>query len=196
MQVEMDVTAAQEAPAVPLGRLPQYQRREPRVPDSPDGAIPAASPASPASPGSLAGRERESLSGLPQHGAGRPGSPAGPGIRTGSSSAGSERPSARDTAKVVGGLLLAGIGLVGLVVRLRHDARLRKPTGKQLDDMAAPLARLALRYVPAEALSPTLLDVTGFVAATTEWLGDGPLLERAQVDPGVPAGLNTREEES
>jgi hypothetical protein len=110
---------------------------------------------------------------------------AGP-TRTGTSATPGtdEKPSAKDTAKLVAGLLaMAAVGAAALV-RWRLRAKLREPSKAQADEMAEPLARIGLRHVPAGKLHPDLLDATQFAAALGRYLNDGPLLERAYVDAG------------
>jgi len=88
------------------------------------------------------------------------------------------------------------IGFVGLVVagaafllRRTRGVDLRQPTEDQAEGMAKPLARLALRHVPAHLLNADLLDILSFGAATGAYLNDGPLTEPLYEDPGIPDDL-------
>lgn len=106
-----------------------------------------------------------------------------PGTRTGGSSRVS-KPTIDETTELL-------IGALGLVVAaaafaLRQWARreLRKPTAAQEDRIGRPLARIALRHVPAHLLNADLMDVLAAGGAVGVYLNDGPLTEPMHVDPG------------
>lgn len=129
----------------------------------------------------------------PAGGFGGPDAPPGPRqgrdlARTESSSTGS-KPTKAETAGLVAGLLgLVVVGAAGLV-RWRTKRKLRRPTVRQIDDIAAPLARIALRTADLSWLNPTLADLIAAGAATGEYLSDGPLLEGPEYDDGIPDDL-------
>ena len=60
-------------------------------------------------------------------------------------------------------------------MRLPRPRELRRPTDEDRAAIAAPLARIARRHVPAAALGPDLLDVIDVAGATSAYIGDGPL---------------------
>ncbi|HET6215339.1 MAG TPA: hypothetical protein VFE14_20910 [Micromonosporaceae bacterium] len=99
---------------------------------------------------------------------------------------GPKPPDAKTTAKLVAGLIgLVVVGAAALIAH-RRGRELRQPTGEQLDDIAAPIARIALRHVPAGLLSADLADAMLAASATGAYLSDGPLLSDRLVDTGLP----------
>lgn len=120
---------------------------------------------------------------------------AGDPTRTpGSSGAGSKwwRPGgeATETAKVLAGLMLAVTGLAALLAR-RTGREFRKPTKVQADDIAAPIARIAVRHLPMDLLGPDLMDAGIASSAIAGYLfDDGPLVQRWAGDPDtiIPLG--------
>lgn len=100
-----------------------------------------------------------------------------------------EKPSTKDTAELLAGIIAVVAVGVAFVVRWRLKANLREPTEKQAEEIAKPLARIGLRHVPAAKLNPDLLDATQAAAAFGKYLKAGPLLERAYDNPGdIPQG--------
>lgn len=97
--------------------------------------------------------------------------------------------STKDTAVLVAGLLGLAVAGLAVLVRLRRGATLRRPTKQELDDVAAPLARLALAHVPAGILNADLANLAAAGAATGAYLSNGPLIEHPYTDPGLPADL-------
>jgi hypothetical protein len=154
---------------IPRFQQPRVRRLDPNVPEDENTPL---SPSDSPTPSDLpAGVYPLGLAGPT-----RTGTSATPGT--------DEKPSAKDTAKLVAGLLaMAAVGAAALV-RWRLRAKLREPSKAQADEMAEPLARIGLRHVPAGKLHPDLLDATQFAAALGRYLNDGPLLERAYVDAG------------
>lgn len=116
----------------------------------------------------------------------RPDPPAG--TRTASSSPVS-KPTAAEAAKLVAGILGLVVAGVAAVVAWRGRRELRRPTGQQLDDIAAPLARIAVRHVPAELLNADLADGLLAAGAIGAYLGDGKLIRPPTIDAGVPDNL-------
>lgn len=82
-------------------------------------------------------------------------------------------------AKVLGGLLLIAIGTVSFLLRAR-DKSVRQPTPRQLEDITDPLARIACRHLPLDALGPDLIDGTEALVAIHAYALDGPLVLRAE----------------
>lgn len=111
-----------------------------------------------------------------------------PATRTTTSSGGSAKPSVSDTAALVAGLLgLVVVGVAGLV-KWRARRKLRRPTDGELDDIAAPLARIALRHADLSWLNADLADALKAGSAVGAYVNAGPLLE--QDDPfAIPANL-------
>lgn len=175
-------TSATVLPDQPLPgfRPPANLRLDPPLPEVTEEG-PETSPSTPESPG-----------GPPDRPARRP---AGAATRTGTSSAGTDLPTAAETAALIAGLL--GLALVGVaaVIRWRGRRQLRQPTKGQMHDIAAPLARIALRHVPAELLNPDLADAASAGAAFAAYVNDGPLIEPVYVDAGLPADLQDPEQE-
>jgi hypothetical protein len=103
------------------------------------------------------------------------------------------KPSAAETARLVAGLL--GLAVAGAAVLVRWRRRdLRRPAKDQLDDVAAPIARILMRHVDPALLSPDLADAAMAGAALGAYLTDGPLLLPLPVDAGVPSELPDPEE--
>lgn len=69
-------------------------------------------------------------------------------------------------------------------VNYRRGRWLRLPTREQLDGMANPLGRIAVRYIPMDLVGPTLADATEAVAAAHDYTLDGPLTGRLNEAPG------------
>jgi hypothetical protein len=114
--------------------------------------------------------------------------------RTGTSSPDSERPApSKAEVKLTGELVAAVLGLAFLggaaLVRMRRGRRLRQPSRKHLNDMGAPLGRIAARHVPVEWLNEDLVDGLEFGSAVAVWANDGPLTVPDKPDPGLPADL-------
>lgn len=178
------------APSQPLlGRLPEFRpprtmpEDDPLPEDENDRAAPAASrpPASEPEPDSSlrrSGRLRGLLTPKPDRDA----------TRTDTSSVGS-KPTIEETAGLIGGLLV--LTLSGAAWWVRKRGRLRMPTDQQERRIAEPLARIALRFVSAGVLNPTLSDAIRAGAAAGAYINDGPLIDPAgAADAGVPARLN------
>jgi hypothetical protein len=91
---------------------------------------------------------------------------------------------------VIGGLFIAAVVAAGLVYR-NSQRTLRKPTPRELDAIASPLARIACRWLPMHLLGPDLLDATAAVKATSDYVGSGPLI----VSRVVAGDLGTTEQE-
>jgi hypothetical protein len=80
---------------------------------------------------------------------------------------------------------IAIAGLVGVVAilgvwvvqkRTGGRATFRQPSVDQAEDIAAPLARMATRIIPAGLIGPILMDALATCGATGAYLTDGPLV--------------------
>lgn len=104
------------------------------------------------------------------------------------------KPSPKDTTDLLVGLIaLAAVGAAALV-KWRLGRKLRTPTSGQSRDIAAPLARLALRHFDASWLNKDLADLLQAGAATGAYANDGPLLLPLHPDAGVPDNLQEYDE--
>lgn len=174
--------------AIPSFRPPAHHRRL----DPPTAELPEVDPESPPASPSTSPLQGPGPDASPfDPSSHRPDLDDRPATRTATSSAGTEpRPaSPKETAKLVAGLLgLLMLGVAGLVRWSRRGrVQLRQPTPEQLDDIAAPLARIAMRHVPAALLTPDLVDAGLAGAAVANYVNDGQLVAPVDVDPGVPA---------
>jgi hypothetical protein len=105
----------------------------------------------------------------------------GAATRTGTSSPGDPAPvriGAKEAAIAVGGLVGVAAFAAAWVVqrRTRQERTVRQPTDGELDDIAAPLARLACRFIPAGALVPVITDGIMAASATGAYVTNGPLI--------------------
>ena len=99
------------------------------------------------------------------------------------------KPSAKQTTDLfVGLVLMAAVGAAALA-KWRLRAKLRQPTTGQARDIAAPLARIALRHFDASWLNADLGDLLMAGAATGAYVNDGPLLGPLHPDAGMPDNL-------
>ena len=81
------------------------------------------------------------------------------------------------TVLMAGLLGVATLGCAWLVQRRsRGQKTLRQPSSVESDRIAAPLARIAARLVPADLLAPSLADAIMAMSATGAYLTDGPLI--------------------
>jgi hypothetical protein len=72
--------------------------------------------------------------------------------------------------------LLAILATTAAAVLYRRGRQLRQPTPGQLDDIASPIGRILVRYLPLDTVGATLVDVTEAAAATHAYALDGPLV--------------------
>jgi len=162
---------------LPGAVIPGFATPPPRVEDPPlpevDEPAQAAEPA----------RPRFGLPKLPSMRLGT----LGGGTRTGTSSRDSDLcPGLEPRAKVgieeatilLAGLLgVATLGCAWLVQRRsRGQKTLRQPSDVESSRIAAPLARIASRLVPADLLAPSLADGIMAMSATGAYLTAGPLV--------------------
>jgi hypothetical protein len=75
------------------------------------------------------------------------------------------------------------------VVRWRLQRTLRQPTKTQRGDIAAPLARIALRHADLSWLNKDLADALEAGNAVGAYINDGDLLLPLHPDAGVPDDL-------
>lgn len=177
------------APSSPLvGRPPAFRAPrtlpvDPLLTEDVDQVVDAAPPPASAEQ-EQESRPRRPLAGLRERLSQKP---APDGTRTATSSVG--KPSAEDTAGLIIGLLGIAVSIAAWSVRKR--GKLRRPTDRQERSIAAPLARIGLRFVDAGLLDATLVDVISAGAAASAYLTDGPLIiAGGNVDPGVPTDVN------
>lgn len=174
----MDIRDDQAAPTRPI---PGFRPRAALLLDPPQEGIPPAS-----SPDSPATDSPESGGGLFVPPSLRP---EPNGTRTATSDTTGEvapKPTVKDTAVLVAGVLGLVVTGVALLVRLRRGVQLRRPTKAELDDIAKPLAGLATRHVPAGILNRDLGDIIAAGAAAGAYLNNGPLIEDVYIDNGLP----------
>lgn len=88
-------------------------------------------------------------------------------------------------AQVLGGLLLLLTGTLGVLLA-RQGRTLRQPTPAQRDGMAEPVARIAVRHLPLDALGPDLADATAAVVAVHGYIADGALITQVRAEPINP----------
>lgn len=94
------------------------------------------------------------------------------------------------TAKVFGGLLTIALSTLALVLR-RRSVAFRQPDSEQLDDIVSPLARIACRHLPMDAIGPDLGDFALSASAIHSYATDPteyPLFRREipEGPPGLP----------
>ena len=72
----------------------------------------------------------------------------------------------------------------------RRDKKLRLPTVTQAEDIAAPLARIAVRFLPMDKLGPVLMDLAEAGTATQAYVTNAPdyekLITRQQPKADLP----------
>lgn len=167
----------------PLGLLPRFAS-PPSPPD--DDPAPATSP--PSSPSTGPASPSHS-SPSPDRTGPAPSRPA-PAAATPTDTSSASKPTPKQTSELVAGVV--GLLVVGAaaVISWRAGRQLRRPTDKQVDDFARPLAEILLRHWDAAVINRDLVDGIAAGAVAGNYLADGPLIERrAQVDPGVPHDL-------
>jgi len=161
--------------------VPQFAEPEPpRIDNQPETASQPAATEDP-SPDAVATRERTRASLAQRLGfkAQRPETPDD--TRTGTSSpASGSRPKvgAAEASIAVGGLIVAVAGAVAWFVQSRsgHRATFRRPSGQEVDDIAAPVARIATRHVPAALFVPDLVDAISALSAAGAYATAGPII--------------------
>lgn len=119
-------------------------------------------------------------------------SPQGNGLDedtpTGTSSPAS-KPTAAQTAALVAAVVGMAAAGAALLVRWRLRAALRQPSKTERADIAAPLARIALRHADLSWLNRDLADLLDTGNAVGAYLNNGPLLGPLQPEPEIPADL-------
>jgi hypothetical protein len=94
------------------------------------------------------------------------------------------------------GLAVLGIGLLaaGYVVRWRTRGRtLRKPTQKQKEAIAEPMANILSRRLDLGRVGPDLIDLAMISIGVDDYVSDGDLIEGPRVDHGIPDDLREKE---
>ena len=116
--------------------------------------------------------------------------PASPSTADGASSAATptstDRPplkpggNAQQVAQVIGGLFVILVTTLSVLAR-RSGREFRQPTPEQRDDVARPLARIAVRHLPLDVIGPDLADATEAAVAAHNYAMDGPIVTRPTV---------------
>jgi hypothetical protein len=158
--------------------LPMF-RQPPQDPDLPEVASPVASP-----PESLLGSPQDSPE-SPFDPSERPSplpDPEGPTRRSWAGRAhGAGEP--RQAARILAGVFWMGLRMAQGIL-YRRGRWFRLPDQQQMDDIAGPLGRILVRYLPLDVVGPTLVDATEAVAAGHAYTMAGPLTGRyAAADP-------------
>jgi hypothetical protein len=94
------------------------------------------------------------------------------------------------------GLAVLGIGLLaaGYVVRWRTRGRtLRKPTQKQKEAIAEPLANILTRRLDLGRVGPDIIDLAMISIGVDDYVNDGDLIEGPRVEFGIPDDLREKE---
>lgn len=86
-------------------------------------------------------------------------------------------------AKVIGGLFVIVVTSLSVLAR-RRGKEFRQPTPEQRDDVARPLARIAVRHLPLDLIGEDLADATEAAVAVHEYAMDGPIVRAPHVDHG------------
>lgn len=108
----------------------------------------------------------------------RPEAPDAAATRTRTSSVGDPK----DAAKVVAGLVgLAFVLAAGILGHL-GNRDVRRPSRKQADGFAAPVARIAARHLDVSRVTPDLIDVIEAGSAVGDYLIDGPIVIARSAD--------------
>jgi hypothetical protein len=84
------------------------------------------------------------------------------------------------------GLLVLGARIGDRLVARAKGKALRAPSREQADDIAEPLARIACRHLPMDALSPDLTDAGLAAAAIDAYVHDGDLITERKPAPLTP----------
>ena len=79
-----------------------------------------------------------------------------------------------DVAKVIGGLIVILTATLGILAQ-RSGRSFRQPTPQQRDEIANPLASIAVRHLPLDVIGEDLADVTQAAVATHSYIMAGPL---------------------
>lgn len=179
-----------DAPRTPLDVIPAFRAPAPSQPD-PD--LPKDPPGPTASPGPGPAESPRPWSpngsGLNLLGGPRSRRPDAEPTPTVTSASTGDRPSTRvsagDMAMVVaGGLAVLGMAAAALI-RWQLRRKLRQPTKRQCDQMAAPIARIVVRHGALRMVPEDLGDVLELGAAIGNYINDdAPLLSSLTPDPG------------
>ncbi len=87
------------------------------------------------------------------------------------------RKQAQNTSKLVKGLLKMAVVVVEAVMK-RAGREFRRPEEHQLDGVAQPLARVAVRHLDVSYISDDLMDLTEAGGALSDYILDGPVAPR------------------
>lgn len=113
----------------------------------------------------------------------------------------SDEPGEKFDPKAAAALMVAVVGLgvtvAAVVVRrlYRGQARLRKPTDKQVKQFSTAVTEIGLRHLGALNLSKDLTNGLEALGAVGAYVEDGPLIVPDAPNPGLPAKLEREEED-
>jgi hypothetical protein len=98
-------------------------------------------------------------------------------------------------AMVLSGLFALAARFLDRVAAVR-GRELRQPTKVQRADVAEPLARIAVRHLPLQALNDDLTDAFEALLAVEAYVDDGPLITwRAQPAPTLHGPYDTPDDQ-
>jgi hypothetical protein len=89
-------------------------------------------------------------------------------------------------AQIIGGLIVLVTGLAGTLA-MRTGRRMRQPDAAQRDAIAEPLGRIAVRWLPMDAIGRDFLDGLQAARGAHDYLTAGPLITRPAADLTVEA---------
>lgn len=92
---------------------------------------------------------------------------------------------------------ILGVGLVALDWALRRSGRkLRQPTEDQLNEIAEPTGKLALRYTPLDRAPESLVDIAALAKGISRYVKDGPIVEPLHEVEHVGMPDNTEQDQT
>lgn len=86
---------------------------------------------------------------------------------------------------MVGGVLNIALSLADIVIRRLRGRKVRQPSRDQVDDIAEPLASLAIRHLDMTKFGPDLADIVAAGGAASGYMREGPMTEPLEEQPPV-----------